>query len=465
MPRVVARNASPRFEVRRIVDRIARWPGRLAVAVVLAQVASAASAQVGDTVLKASDATIVALRTHDWAKLASRFDANLREKATLDRMVAAGDQLDAQVGAMGDCKPPSGKTRGATTVVEYRCAFAKAPLLVRLAWNDRGELSGYFFAPAPQATPPAVGEESLTAGASGWPLPALLQRPVDAARPPVAVLVHGSGPNDRDETIGPNKVFADLAAGLAARGVATLRYDKRTRVHATRLAAERPDFTLDDEVVDDAVAALALVTARRDLGPVFVVGHSQGAWLAPRIAARAKAAGVTVAGLVMLSGNASSLADVLVYQYRFAAAGTPPRATAEQVAQVEAQRDDVARLVATGRVEPGHDALPEGLPPSYWLDVGRYDPVAALLAQRGLPALLTFGERDYQVPLAEKDLWAAKVGARPDTTIVVFPRLNHLLIEGDGPMGAAEYATPGHVAPVVAERVAAWIAAHAPSSR
>ena len=93
-----------------------------------------------------------------------------------------------------------------------------------------------------------------------------LSRPVGAGPFPAVVLVHGSGPNDRDSSFGPNKLFRDLAEGLASRGIAVLRYDKRTRTHAGRVAPLL-DFTVKEEVVDDAVAAVKKMRETREFGP------------------------------------------------------------------------------------------------------------------------------------------------------------------------------------------------------
>ena len=132
-----------------------------------------------------------------------------------------------------------------------------------------------------------------------WELPGTLTLPVGKGPFPAVVLVHGSGPNDRDETIGPNKPFRDLAWGLATQGVAALRYDKRSKVHAGKMAALE-SMTVDDEVIADAVAAVRLLRQTDEVDPdrVFVIGHSLGGHLAPRVAAEADG----VAGVVILSG-------------------------------------------------------------------------------------------------------------------------------------------------------------------
>jgi dienelactone hydrolase len=93
-----------------------------------------------------------------------------------------------------------------------------------------------------------------------------------------------SGPNDRDETIGPNKPFQDLAWGLASQGIAVLRYDKRTRVYPAQFVA-LPNATVKEETIDDALAAVALLrnTPNIDQHRIFVLGHSLGGMLVPRI--------------------------------------------------------------------------------------------------------------------------------------------------------------------------------------
>ena len=124
-------------------------------------------------------------------------------------------------------------------------------------------------------------ERAVAVGAAPG-LPGTLTLPAGTARVPAVVLVHGSGPHDRDETVGVNKPFLDLAEGLAAQGIAVLRYEKRTRVAPLSFIGRR--FTVNDEVVDDAVAAVQLLRTEPGIDParIVVVGHSLGAVRASR---------------------------------------------------------------------------------------------------------------------------------------------------------------------------------------
>src|SRR5205823_4382224 len=113
-------------------------------------------------------------------------------------------------------------------------------------------------------------------------LPGTLTAPKQGGTFAAVVLVHGSGPNDKDETFGPNKPFRDLAWGLAARGIAVLRYDKRSKIHPEQF---RGNFTVKEETVDDALAAVNLLHKASRINPkrIYVLGHSLGGMLIPRL--------------------------------------------------------------------------------------------------------------------------------------------------------------------------------------
>jgi alpha-beta hydrolase superfamily lysophospholipase len=269
------------------------------------------------------------------------------------------------------------------------------------------------------------------------------------------VLVHGSGPSDRDATFGPNKPFRDLALGLASRGIATLRYEKRTRQHGLKIAGST-DFTVKEETVDDAVAAVRLLRTTAGVAPgrVFVIGHSLGGMLAPRIAA---AAGTDVAGLIIMAGAVRSLEQSVLDQTRYLslADGTISPDEQSQIDQLTALVAKVATLRAT---DPPVSIAGARAPASYWVDLRGYNSVAAARALKR-PMLILQGERDYQVTTDDFAQWKAALGARPDVVLKSYPALNHLFIAGTGKSLPGEYLQAGHVAADVVSDIAAWIAA------
>jgi pimeloyl-ACP methyl ester carboxylesterase len=314
---------------------------------------------------------------------------------------------------------------------------------------------------AEEETPAPFPEREVTIGAGGGALPGTLTLPEGEGPFPAVVLVHGSGPNDRDETLGPNKPFRDLAWGLADHGVATLRYEKRTRAHALAMTDIRDELTVKEEVVDDAVAAIRLLSAQPEIDArrVNVVGHSLGAYLVPRIAGRAPG----LAGAVMLAAPARPMEDLIEQQYGYIFRTDGVIDETEQ-AQLDAVLAQVARVRSPDlSADTPAAELPLGLNANYWLDLKSYDPVA-LANALPLRLLVLQGERDYQVTFDE-DFRAWKRGTRgrrAPTQLRSYPSLNHLFMAGEGPSTPVEYQLEGRLALEVIVDVAAWVKAGSP---
>ncbi|MBK6406224.1 MAG: autorepressor SdpR family transcription factor [Holophagales bacterium] len=226
------------------------------------------------------------------------------------------DSLPAQLGVLKSLGTPVVKAEEGVENAWVPATFEIAVVWLRMYFDAEGRLAGLRvmpgpppadWSPAPYADPARVREREVTVGSGAWALPGTLTLPAEqSGLSPALVLVHGSGPHDRDESVGGTKVFRDLAGGLAARGVVVLRYEKRTKAHGARMQ-DHP-VTVREEVVDDALAAIALLRAQPEVDGkrVAVLGHSLGGMLAPRIAADDP----VLAGLVILAGNTRPL-DVL----------------------------------------------------------------------------------------------------------------------------------------------------------
>jgi uncharacterized protein len=308
------------------------------------------------------------------------------------------------------------------------------------------------WAPPPYANPKRFEEREVMIGAGPLAVPGALTLPHGRGLRPGVVLLSGGGPFDRDETSGPNKPLKDLAWGLASRGVAVVRFDKVTYVHASQVA-NAPDFTMTDEYVPHAVAAVHLLQRQPSVDPtrIFILGHSMGGKVAPRVAL----AEPSVAGLVILAGDAQPMQQAAIRVGRYMASLNPDPAMAAALKAVTRQ----AAMVESPDLSPSTPAseLPFGLSGAYWLDLRGYDPVAAA-AELDKPMLILQGGRDYQVTV-EDDLsrWKAGLGYRPNVTIRVYEADNHLFFTGVGPSTPDEYAQAQHVDPVVVADIAAWL--------
>ncbi len=341
--------------------------------------------------------------------------------------------------------------------------FEKMGLNIHVTFTKTGQLAGLLFrprsAPIPPWQPPAYSKadqfrnEEVTVGKGDWALPGTLALPAGQGPFAAVVLVHGSGPNDRDETVGAHKPFRDLAEGLASRGIAVLRYEKRTRRYPAQIS-RLDDLTVQQETIEDVLAATALLRARADIDGrrVFVLGHSLGGYVGPRIAQQEP----RLAGLIIMAGHTRPLEELILEQttYLFSLQGQP---SPEQQKRLQQLKEAIERLRT---LKPGTAAspkdLPLGVPASYWLDLKGYDP-AAEARKLKLPMLILQGERDYQVTKADFARWKEALGDRKDVRLRSYPRLNHLFVEGEGKSAPAEYMKPGHVAAEVIEEIANWI--------
>lgn len=342
-------------------------------------------------------------------------------------------------------------------VVFRTLEFERATLEARIVFDHEDRIGGFYYKPSarvvdppdPTYSDPALfDEEEAIVGFGRFALPATLTIPKNPPLPPVVVFVHGSGPNDRDETIGPNKPFRDIAWGLASRGIASLRYDKRTYVHASELSGMT--ITHREEVVEDALAAVRLAASdpRFDPGRVFLIGHSLGGTLAPLIAAEA----CEIDGVVMMAATPRPLLDVMYEQmeYLLGLDGLPDQEDAIILDEMRTSME----LLRSGR--PGVGRL-ESIPPEYINELEKYDPVATaklLLA----PIRILQGGRDYQVTEA-KDfaIWRAELSDRPGVSFKLYPKLDHLFRSGDGKSRPSDYAVPGNPDARFLTDLAAWI--------
>ena len=425
---------------------------------------SAIAAEADAEHLRLGDAFLDALDAGRYDEAMSMCTPDVQQALSAEALKKIWEGLPTQLGARQSRGPLRGERVGDTPVVTSTLVFGMAALDARIVVDASGKISGFRLvpgtmpaaAPVPLAADAAFSEVEFNVGQGERALPGTLSLPKGAGPFPAIVLVHGSGPHDRDETTGPNKPFRDLAHGLAERGIAVLRYEKRTKAHPDEFADM--DFTVDRETVDDAVAAVTQLRAdpRIDAARAFVAGHSLGAMLAPRIAQRAP----EVAGLILLAPTARSLQDVVVEQVDYLAKSDGAVSDEEQT-QIDAITRQAAAVTTLTPETPAKDTL-LGLPARYWLDLNRYDPVA-VANQIPQPILIVQGGRDYQVtPDGDYAVWQAAFEGSPRVQLRLFPALNHLLIAGKGPSLPAEYAVAGHVDEGVIKVVAEFVNAGKP---
>jgi fermentation-respiration switch protein FrsA (DUF1100 family) len=341
-------------------------------------------------------------------------------------------------------------------IVYVTCNFTKQNVLdVKIVFNNQNRVMGLLVEPAQgtyQYTPPsyvnlsAFTEMNISVGSGQWKLPGTLSIPKGAGPFPAIVLVHGSGPNDRDESIGPNKPFKDIAWGLASKGIVVLRYEKRTKQYPEQIATIL-NFTVQDETIDDAVTAVDVLNASSFVNHsrIFILGHSLGGMLAPRIGAQDH----RIAGLIILAGPTRHLEDLMLEQTWYLA-NLSGINQSEQIAPLEKLVMKVKML----NISLGEDVL--GAPKAYWADLATYDPVVTAQSLH-IPLLILQGKRDYQVTMTDFARWNETFFGNVSVTLKTYLTLNHLFITGTGASTNIEYSIEGHVAEEVVADIAVWI--------
>jgi hypothetical protein len=302
----------------------------------------------------------------------------------------------------------------------------------------------------------AFHETEVTIGEGKWALPGTLTVPDGSGPFPGVVLVHGSGPNDRDETIGPNKTFRDLAWGLASRGIAVLRYDKRTFIHAKQFTPEIVEkLTAKEEVVDDALLAIELMRRTKDIDPkkVFMLGHSLGATLAPRLGQMDP----ELAGIIIMAGITRPLEDTILDQftYLYHLSGEITDQQKPELADLKVKVDKVKDLESSDDILSQDLSL--GISVAYWTDLREHNVVDAVKTLK-MPILVLQGGRDYQV-LETEDFkgWKDALKNRDNATFQLFPKLNHLFLAGEGKSTPQEYMVEGHIESDVIDSIVQWM--------
>ena len=292
-----------------------------------------------------------------------------------------------------------------------------------------------------------------------YPLKGLMTLPEGDGPFPAVVLVHGSGSSNMDEKVGKLTPFRDLAQGLAARGIAAIRYNKRSFTHGLKMVLDKKHpITVREETVEDALLAAQLLRADRriDSGRVFLMGHSMGGMLAPRI----ECEGGDFRGLILLAGSPRRLEEIMLDQMAeimSASTGLTKKLMAKQHAQFSRLFEGLYDLTDE---EARQKKAGGGTTLYYFKEMGQ-PTVAQWLAMTRKPMLIVQGEKDVQVK-AHVDFarYQQLLGDRDNVTFKLYPGLNHCFVPArfDSIADAKKEFTPErHIGPEVLDDIADWI--------
>ncbi|MBI5355724.1 MAG: alpha/beta hydrolase [Candidatus Aenigmarchaeota archaeon] len=262
---------------------------------------------------------------------------------------------------------------------------------------------------------------------------------------PIAVFVHGGGPQDRDGTVGPNKMWKDIAEDLAADGIASIRFDKRAFSHKDEIKQGKLAINdLNDEILDDAYGAIGY--AKTQSKDVYVIGQSLGAYLVPEILDKSGAKGG-----VMLAAPARDIEEIIIDQNEYSM-----KIRGEKLETISAKTSDIRK--AFGPLDRGEvkaNSMFSGALGSYWYDLRSKRPLD-LASSIDTPLLLIFGEKDSQVFKKDYELWTGALEKSGNDYEAYLFNVNHMMMPCEkGTID--EYQKQGKVDKKVTKEISKWV--------
>ena len=402
---------------------------------------------------------------HQFDSVHLAFNEETKDALSATRLGLTWSNLERESGDLDSVGAPETELFQDNISYFQLCRFKKAAYELMLTYDSSGYVNMIRIIPSrpkadymwPAYAPDAKKYKAikLTLVNGKYKMPGILTLPLAEKDVPVVIMVHGSGPNDKDETLGNTKLFKDLALGLAAKGIATFRYDKRTKVYGGKSADDIELLNLDEELINDAKEAVELMNTQNGINKkeIYVLGHSLGGMCAPRIATNNK----KVKGIIMMAANARPLEVVVEEQlnYIFMLNDTLSTEEKETLNNYKASTAILKDSIRLALASP--DELPLGLPTAYWVDLMHYNQVTTA-DKLNQSILLLQGARDYQVTIKDYTIWESKLKKnRRSARLILYPKLNHVFTESPEKSSPKDYDVRANVPDYVINNIAEWI--------
>ncbi|MCF8453877.1 MAG: DUF3887 domain-containing protein [Pedobacter sp.] len=387
------------------------------------------------------------------------FDESVKGQITADELKLFWLRLGNSLGTYESVDGAKNSVKGDYFEVTLTCGFTKGSQTFTFVFNKSEKLLGFFVTPvateAEYATPAYAdttlySEQEISIKFEEGQMAGIFTSPKNSSSFPVVIMVHGSGPSDMDETVGPNKPFKDLAAGLAAKGIGSIRYVKRSMVYPRSF---NKAFTVKEETIDDALSAITLASTLPGVNKsqIYLLGHSLGGMLAPRIATLAP----SLNGIILAAAPARKLSDLIAEQNAFIYKASGDTTAAGKQQFIESSNEiDRSRLLKLGDIAP--DSIILGAPASYWIDLNNYDQLATSKRIKNRILILQ-GAHDFQVSVQDFNIWRTTLAANKNVSFKLYPDLNHLLSSQKEKGTGAQYRTPANVSQVLINDISLWI--------
>ena len=400
----------------------------------------------------------------EYDQAAQYHDKQMQQAFPIVVMAQSGLQIWQQFGNPIRLVQIDTKLVQTNTIVSLQMEMDRGWVEFIVSVAESGMVAGFFLnvIPDPERKLPEyidserIRDSVLTLGEEPWTFRVGLTLPLDAESFPVLIILQGSGTHDVDGTIGPNKIYRDLAYGLATMGIGVVRMEKRFYGKSQELY-ETIMPSIEDEYTNDALYTIEWVRSLPGARQIVLGGHSLGGMVAPKIASMSH----HVDGIVLLASTTRRLIEVIKDQNQAIFDGLEPLTP-----ELKALKDQVFAFF--DRVV-SHEASPEEMldtiPVSYLYELDGYDPLY-WLEKTDCPVLVLHAEDDFQV--TDKDYLPLKEAfyGRESFSFVSFPGLSHLFMDSKGMRDLESmdsvmelYSIPAHVDEGVIRVLVEWILA------
>ncbi|MBC7384031.1 MAG: dienelactone hydrolase family protein [Bacteroidia bacterium] len=399
----------------------------------------------------------------EFKKLQNMVDPNYQNYYSDITFERDWNELIGTYGKYMNSKPVNFEKAPHYSFIAYKINFEYLPYILNLSFNDKKELiyvsfmqaHKIYFAPD-YADVSKFVEEKFSFQNEGYELNGLLTMPNSSGKAPLVVILGEAGPTDKDGSYDENRPYKDIAWGIASKGYAVYRYDKRSinnGIMMMSLKAGYNSFTCREDYLDDLYKALDTLEslAGIDKERVYVLGHGQGGMLLPLVAKERK----DVKGIIMLGTNAKRIQEMMIDQYAYLSTVTPNKKEEYDEQALKALKSMNKKLNPLTE----HKYMPYEVQATYWIWFNKYKhlDIAKKLKK---PILILHGNRDYQVNMENLKLWEKTLGENENVSIKSYPKLNHLFYTGDAESTYSEYYLKSNIPGYVLKDINDWLLTH-----
>lgn len=330
----------------------------------------------------------------------------------------------------------------------YYVDFEKNKIDIQITINEKEKIIGFYLLPHKEFKNQNPLNTYLTIKSIDIELTGTLLIPQNNKKK-LVIFIHGSGAQDRDESIFENKPFKDIAEKLYLSGISSYRFDKRTFLYPNSL---NENSTIDDEVTNDVLNVINFFKKDSIFKEfeIILIGHSFGGYLLPRIKNKTN----YVSKLIFLAANSRPIDKLILEQYQYLYTINPSEILGNEINKIKEKIEFLNSKKFN--LQSPKEKLPLNLPAYYWKSILDYD-LEKEIKNIKTPVMIIQGERDYQVTMKDFIIWKKLLKNNNKNYFKVYPKLNHIFMEGEGLSKPDEYLFKGVVSDLLIKDIEDFI--------